>query len=294
MTKKAIGSVVLTCSFMLGLAAGRAQSSLSAAEIVSRNVAARGGLQKWQSVQTLSMSGKMEAGGNNRPTLPMPGRKDSHAMPPARPAEQIKLPFVMELKRPRRSRVEVTFNGQNAVQVFDGTNGWKLRPYLNRRQVEPYTSDELKSVVAQADLDGPLIGYAAKGTTVDLEGMEKVEGRDTYRLRLTLKNGTTQHVWVDAKTYLESKIEGAPRRLDGRLHPVEVYFRDYRTVEGLQIPFLLETKLQNAQPMAGAKQVSEQIILDKVEVNPDLNDALFTRADLEAATTGKALVANVR
>jgi hypothetical protein len=36
---------------------------------------------------------------------------------------------------------------------------------------------------------------------------------------------------------LEAKIEGQPRRLDGVSHPVEVYFRDYRRVDGLQIPY---------------------------------------------------------
>ena len=32
---------------------------------------------------------------------------------------------------------------------------------------------------------------------------------------------------------------------------------------------------------------TEQIVLDKVEVNPPLNDAVFTRADLEALASGK-------
>jgi hypothetical protein len=236
------------------------------------------------------MSGKIEAGGNNRTTLPMPGRKDSHFMPPPRPAEQVRLPFVMELKRPRKVRVEVEFNGQTAIQVFDGSDGWKLRPFLNRREVEPYTEEEMKSVATQAELDGPLVDYAAKGTTIELAGTEKVEGHETYKLRLTVKSGKTTDVWIDAATFLEAKIEGAQRRLDGKYRPVEVYYRDYRTVGGLKIPFILETKVLNPKAMAGAVQLttaSEQILLDKVEVNPKLNDALFSRADLDAAASGK-------
>lgn len=31
-------------------------------------------------------------------------------------------------------------------------------------------------------------------------------------------------VWIAAKTFLEAKIEGQPRRLDGVYHPVEVSF----------------------------------------------------------------------
>jgi len=262
---------------------------LSATEIAERNATARGGLQKWRSVQTLIITGKVEAGGNNRSTLPLPGRKDSHFMPPPRPTEQVRLPFVMELKRPRKMRVEVEFNGQNAIQVFDGTTGWKVRPFLNRKEIEPYTEEELKTVTAQDDLDGPLIDYAAKGTTIELIGTEKVEGRDTYRLKLTTKSGKTRALWIDSQTYLEAKMEGTPRRLDGKYHSVEVYFRDYRTVGGLQIPFVLETKVLNTQKigMALPTIASEQILVEKVEVNPQLKDAAFSRADLEAAVSGK-------
>jgi hypothetical protein len=48
---------------------------LSAAEIVEKNVSIRGGSQAWRVVQAVSITGKMDAGGNNRPTQPVPARK---------------------------------------------------------------------------------------------------------------------------------------------------------------------------------------------------------------------------
>lgn len=258
---------------------------LSASEIAERNVVARGGLQRWRSVQTLTMTGKMEAGGNSRATLPMPGRKDNHFMPPPRPVEQVRLPFVMELKRPRKMRVELQFNGQTAIQVFDGVDGWKLRPFLNRRDIEPYTEDEMKWAATQAELDGPLVDYAAKKTAVELAGAEMVEGREAYKLRLTASNGKTTDVWIDSLTFLEAKIEGTPRRIDGKSRPVEIYCRDYRTVDGLQIPFLLETRLVDLQATGHSplNSSSEKIIVESVHVNPKLSDAVFSKADLNVA-----------
>src|SRR6516164_2871702 len=123
------------------------------------------------------------------------------------------------MKRTRKLRLELQFNGQTAIQVYDGVNGWKMRPFLNRTDYEPYTADETKAASEQADLDGPLVDYAAKGTIVELAGMEKVNGRDNYRLKLTLKSGYSFHVWIDAQTFLESKIEGTPRRLRRRVPP---------------------------------------------------------------------------
>lgn len=262
-----------------------APANLSADAIVGKNVAARGGLQAWRAVQTISMEGKMGVGGNQRAVLPtpspIPGHTITQQMLPQRPADEIQLPFVMEMKRPRKTRVELVFKGQTAVQVFDGANGWKLRPFLNRNDVEPYTTDEMKKAALQSDLDGPLVDYSAKGTKIELEGTENIEGRDNYKLKLTLKSGNAMHVWIDAQTFLETKMEGQPRVLDGISHPVEVYYRDYRPVSGLQIPYVLETKvLPVSQPGSRVRQTPvpvERINLEKVEVNPKLDEALFTK-----------------
>jgi outer membrane lipoprotein-sorting protein len=263
--------LVLAISLAEGADTPQPRAQLSAAEIVDRNVSARGGLQAWRAVQSLSMKGKMDAGGNNRPSLPMPGSKTGPQMPQVRPTEQVQLPFVMELKRPRKVRVELQLNGQTAIQVFDGTNGWKLRPFLNRHEVEPYTGEELKATSAvQADLDGPLVDYAVKGTKVELERVEKVGDSEAYKLNLTFKNGQTQHVWVDTKTFLDVKIEGTPRRLDGKYHPVATYLRDYKAVSGLMVPYVLETAVE------GVSQV-ERIQIESVAVNPKLDDSLFAK-----------------
>jgi len=221
---------------------------LTAAQIVERNISARGGLQAWRTVKTLSMSGKLDAGGK----------------------QKVQLPFVLEMERNRKTRLELQFNGQTAVQVYDGANGWKLRPFLNRRDVEPYTPDELKAASMQADIDGPLVDYVAKGTKVQLEGIQSVEGHDAFNLKLTLKTGQVQHLWVDAQTFLDVKIEGTPRRLDGRFHPVATYLRDYRSVNGLMIPYVNETAVD------GVKQ-TEKILVEKVIVNPKLEDSHFSK-----------------
>jgi hypothetical protein len=290
MVQKSLFAFVICISLALSVALYAAVDTpagakLSAAAIVDRNVAARGGLQAWRAVQTMTLEGKMGAGGNRRSTLPVPppGPLPTAKELPQRPVDEAQLPFVMELKRPRKMRVELAFKGQTAIQVFDGTNGWKLRPFLNRRAVEPYSAEEMKSASMQADLDGPLVDYAAKGTKIELDGMEKVEDRDTYKLKLTMNNGQSIHVWIDAQSFLETKIEGQPRRLDGQYRPVEVYYRDYRTVNGLRIPFVLETHVlppdQTARGFRSTPVPPEKIVIDKVAVNPNLDDALFSKIE---------------
>jgi hypothetical protein len=284
--------LIVVASLVTASGAAPSRGNLSAPEIVDKNIAARGGLQAWRAVQTLSFEGKLGAGGNRRAALAVPAMHGkSVEQLPQRPAEEVQLPFLMDLKRGGKMRFELQLKGQTAVQVYDGTHGWKLRPFLNRLEVEPYTADELKKASMQSDLDGLLVDYAAKGSRVELEGVEKVEDRDSYKLKVTLKNGQSLHVWVDTTTFLEAKVEGQPRRLDGTDHPVEVYYRDYRTVNGLQIPFVLETRVlpmsTNALGLRDTPVPPERIAIDKVTVNPKLDDAQFSKPAIQIAAKGK-------
>ncbi|PFH08597.1 outer membrane lipoprotein-sorting protein [Collimonas sp. PA-H2] len=229
-------------------------SRLSAAQIVDRNVAARGGLQAWRAIGSVSMTGKIDAGGK----------------------KETALPFVMTMKRPHKSRFELRFQEQTAVQVYDGTQGWKVRPFLGRDEVEPYTPAEARSAATLADLDGPLIDYAAKGTTVELLGMEPVEGHSAYKLKLTMKDHVQRRMWIDAKSFLELKIDGEPRKLDGRMHNVAIYYRDYKTENGLTVPYLMETVVEGAK-------ASHKISIQRVTLNPPADDAMFAKPQLTVA-----------
>jgi len=242
-----------TTSYGASTAPAHAAPSLSVDQIVERNVAARGGLAAWRAAKTLTIAGDMDAGG-----------KPNHA-----------LPFVLKEKRPRKSRLEIVFKDQTSVQVYDGTQGWKVRPFLNRNEVETYTPAEMKSAATEQDLDGPLVDYVAKGTQIALAGSDPVEGHPAYKLKLTLRSGDKRMLWIDAGSFLELKMEGEPRKLDGKLRKVAVYFRDYKTEHGLTTPRVQETAVE------GVKQTYKMTIT-RVAVNEPLDDALFQKPQLAA------------
>src|SRR5438128_158111 len=85
---------------------------------------------------------------------------------------------------------------------------------------KPASAAAAKQAAAWDEMDGPLVDYEKKGTRVALAGTESVDGHDCYQLKLTLKDGQVRNVWVDGKTFMERKMDGEPRRIDGRLHPV--------------------------------------------------------------------------
>ena len=297
--RRICGSLILAAGMAAAATAAPTPAKLSAAEVITKNVAARGGLEAWRAVKTMSLSGKTGAGGNQRATLKMPTQGQATVVPrqtgqqplPSRRVDEVYLPFLMELARPRKIRFELQFAGQTALQVYDGVSGWKLRPYLNRLEVEPYTAEETKAAAMQSELDGPLVDYAAKGTRIELAGTEKVEDRDTYKLKLTLKSGDVTHVWVDAQTFLETKIEGQPRRLDGIFHPVEVYYRDYRNVNGLEIPYVLETRVvpvtKTGMGLRDMPVPPEKTLIEKVVINPNFDAGQFSKPAIPTKSAAK-------
>jgi outer membrane lipoprotein-sorting protein len=280
-----LGAVAGLCFPLALLAADAAPKAakLTAAQVVDKHIAARGGFQAWSGVQTMAWNGKMDVGygdsaaraaryvsnaANTKSVKKKLAQLEAEGKPET--AKQVQLPFLLEMKRPTKSRVEIEFDGKTSIQVYDGSNGWMMRPYLNRTDWEAFSPEQAKVQAAEAGLDGLLFDYAKKGTKVDLESVDPVEGHDAYKLKLTMKSGDIRHVWIDAQSFLDVKVEGTPRRMDGRMRTVWVYQRDFRSVQGLKVPFVLETAVD------GYKD-THKMVIEKVSLNPVLDDSMFAR-----------------
>jgi hypothetical protein len=224
-------------------AAGFAQS---VDELVARNTAARGGAAAWQAVSALELRGRMDIG------------------------QGVNVPYVLQQKRPSKMRLELEFDEAVAVQTYDGSEGWKLRPFLNRNDAEPMSSAELSAAADTSDLYGLLFDYAARGHTVKLLGHELVDGQDTFKLEVTLPGGSVRWVYLDAQSALEVKVE-AMRRLGRSDRLVETYYYDWQATDGLLIARRLETRTE------GKNGAAHPFTVQTVRVNPSLDDSRFSR-----------------
>ncbi|MDR3370153.1 outer membrane lipoprotein-sorting protein [Rhodoferax sp.] len=276
-----LGVTLLAGSFPAFSHAQSKAATLSLDTILARNISARGGSAAWHSVQTLSMSGLMDVGHTTPDTRKLveetrgsPDRPRKRLHPELTAAEAhadtvIRLPYLIEFRRPRQMRVEIEARGAKAIQVYNGSVGWKLRPYLGRHEVEPYSAYEQRLAQSQQELDGPLIDYAAKGTHVELAGVDPVDGREAYKLKLALKNGDQLTLWIDAQTFLDVRL-AVPHSFGGKERIVVTTMSDYRKVGNLMLPFVLEDRY------AGAT-TSQRIDIHQVSVNPALPDSHFSK-----------------
>ena len=242
---------------LLGLVASAVLTAPASAqtvdELVAELAAARGGLDKLHAVRSVRMLG--------------------HFVGP----QGAEAPVTIERKRPHSTRMELTIQGTTSVQAFDGEQAWgtlpmgdpRLAPNLPLRMgpPEPLPPEMAKDLENQADIEGPLVDYKAKGHQVELVGKERLDEADVWRLRVTLRSGDVIQVLLDSASHLEVGYE-TKRTIRGNTIEIESRLGDYKETGGVLWPRTIS---------AGPKGRPERQTLrfDKIEVNPELDDARF-------------------
>jgi hypothetical protein len=228
---------------------GTSQARLTAEEILEKNAQARGGREAWRKIQTIIWAGHLES---ERSAVPS-------------------LPFLLEVKRPNKSRFEITAPSQRSLRVFDGAHGWTMRAGEDGiPRLDPFTPQEEKFAHDAAGLEGPLIDVRDKGSTVDLEGLDELEGRRAYRLGVSTASGDRQQVWVDAETFREIRYDRTTYSARGSPGSVSIVYREYKPVQGLQLASVIEIG-------AGTGKTPDRMVIERVALNPSIDDAQFTR-----------------
>jgi outer membrane lipoprotein-sorting protein len=82
-------------------------------EVLNNYYEAIGGLEAWQSVQSMKMTGKMMMGGMG-----------------------IEAPFTVMAKRPNMARIEFVFQGITGIQAYDGETAWQVMPFTGNTDPE--------------------------------------------------------------------------------------------------------------------------------------------------------------
>jgi hypothetical protein len=235
----------MQCRALAGLIAATSLAAPAPAqtvdELIARSYDARGGVDKLRAVQTIRMKGRMSMG---------PG---------------LEARITIEMKRPRNARMEFTYQGLTGVQAYDGKQAWGIAP--GSRQPEPLPAEMARGLDSQGDIDGPLVDYKAKGHRVELVGKEKIDGGEAWKLKLTLKSGDVQYVYLDAVSHLEIRTE-ARRRVRESEVELENTIGDYREVGGVLWPHSIQSGPKG-------RPEKQAFVFESIEVDPALEDERF-------------------
>ena len=204
-------------------------------DIVARSIEARGGMEKIKGLESVRMSGT------------------------ALLNDQLPAAVRIVSKRPNLTRLEMDVNGMTLVQAFDGKSAWALNPFVPGQGPQAAPESQSRELREHTDMDGLLVDYKAKGRTVELDGTEDVAGSPAWKLKVTVKDGGADYVYLDTKSFL--MVKSTSTHIG-----VTVLLSDYRTVDGLVLPFHIE---QSAGPG------SVKMTLVKIETNVPVDDAQF-------------------
>jgi hypothetical protein len=213
-------------------------------ELVAKNIEAKGGADALRALQSLKSTGKLIVNEG-----------------------QLQLAYVEIKKRPGEVRSEFTLQGMTAVQAYDGKEGWKISPFQGRKDPEKISIDEAKPLIEEAEIDGPLVDWKAKESTIEYLGREDVDGTSAYKIKVVRKNGDVSFVYLDPDHFLEIRIL-TQRIQHGAQEEVETDISDYEKIGGVFVPFSLE---------AGHKgdPDKQKIVIEKAEANVPVDDAIF-------------------
>jgi hypothetical protein len=233
--------------FLLGIAGltllALPVSAQTADEIVAKYIKTVGGLEKIQAVKTLRRTGKFTGGGGFEAAI------------------------LEENKRQNMVRQEFSLQGFTQINAYDGKTGWKIEPWQGKKDPEPLGEEEMKQIVEDSDLEGPLVNYQQKGNKVEFVGMEQVEGTDSFKLKLTLANGDLRYYYLDTDYYVPIKIE-TRRMVRGAEREYETMLGDYKEVAGWYLPFSIESGVKGSP-------FKQKVTYEKIEANVVIDDSHF-------------------
>src|SRR5213083_2125332 len=209
-------------------------SAQSVDSLIAKYVLASGGTARIQALQTLRRTGKFT------------GNDGFEAV------------VVQENKRPNSVREEFSLQGMTGITAYDGRNGWKIEPWQGKRDPESLGEEEMHGILDDADFDGPLINYQAKGNHVEYQGVEQIEGSDAYKLKVTRPNGDVTFFYLDTEYYVPIRID-TQRMIRGAPQEFETSLGDYKQVAGFYLPFSYESG-----PKGSSSAVRTRVTADKI------------------------------
>lgn len=213
-------------------------------EIINANTTARGGLEAIQALNSIRATGTATASGGRIARV------------------------VQEIKRPGFYRLEFSSQGITAVFAHDGEIGWQVAPLQGIFEPELITPEnDSEAGIDERDIEGPLVNWREKGHTVELVGRETLPGGEADKLEIKLADGGVRYDYVDVASHQVVRSDKT-ETIGGRSLLMEAAYSDFREIEGLVLPHLIETHVTD-------RPETITIVVETFELNPDLDDARF-------------------
>ncbi len=196
--------------FILLLSFGNVQAQENAGKIIDQYVKAVGGGKALSKLQTISIDGTLTETGDAKPGT-----------------------YSLREKQPNRYYSEIRSDGKILIESYNGKSAWHQ---LDSGEPNTLLGEQaLQMEAAGQYYNGGLENLAKKKIGATFKGHAKVHDHDALQVELTYPTGVQWEVFFDPQSHLiveeQATIAGIPQ---------EIYYGDYRTVNGIKVPYKIE------------------------------------------------------
>ena len=179
----------------------------------------------------------------------------------------MELQFIQIQKRPDKMYLEIDIQGMKMIQAYDGERGWAVEPWVTPDPRE-LAGPELRNVGQMASIDSDLVNWREKGHQLEFMGKESFDGKDIFRLKLIKSEGETYQFFIDSESYLVVRMV-TQTNYEGNVVEGETILSDYRNVDGIRVPFKIESRYGGQTLMTN--------LIEKVEFDVVIEEKVFAR-----------------
>ncbi len=220
-----------------------ASQAQTADDIVQKYLKAIGGADKWKKIESQKMTGFVVVQGMN-------------------------IPYTAVQARPNLSYSAGEFQGNKFIESFDGTVAWMQNPFAGAAKPTKKDVDETKEA-AKENFEDDFIDYSTKGHTIELDPkQEEMDGVKCYKITMKRKQGDEKIYFIDAENNIPVCVRAFAQSGPAKGQAVEMYFSDYKEVDGVMIAHTMENKIGG--------QTAVTIKMDKVELNSAIDKKMFS------------------
>ena len=139
---------------------------------------------------------------------------------------------------------------------YNGSVGWMQ----TKTGVRLLKGAELVSVQNDSDFFA-LLHLKDRYAKVTLVGKSKIGYREVYVIDMQPATGATERLFLDAESYLPVRMN-AVRLLQGSPIPVEIYYDDWRDVDGIKVPSVITHSYQKRTVTMTVNEVKTNVAVD--------------------------------
>ncbi len=175
-------------------------------------------------------------------------------------------------RRPNRVRYRLEHDERGFRIGYDGSRAW-IQPFSSGRlaAATPLDDGDTSSLILTSELALPAVLFFDESQYMTIGGEADVDGHRCYILDYRGPLRAAQRFYIDQESYLLRK-RARQARFRGEDHTlVEVIYRDFRTHEGIEMPFHEEVFFDGELQTAFA--IEEYIL------NPGILDEFFEMPD---------------